>query len=130
MSVLIGEIIVCGQRTGGDVQLRIFGDEFYARYESLEGYTVVYDEDCGCYCYAILAAGRFVSSGVPIPKPLPAGLMKHLKEDPLVRNEKFEQNYNHFRPREIDPDASRTRVFGPDDGLLTGRKLHRGRCAD
>ena len=60
MSVLIGEIIVCGQRTGGDVQLRIFGDEFYARYESLEGYTVVYDEDCGCYCYSILAVGRFV----------------------------------------------------------------------
>ena len=126
MSVLIGEIIVCGQRTGGDVQLRIFGDEFYARYESLDGYTVVYDEDCGCYCYAILASGRLVSSGVPVPKPRPAGLLKHLKEDPLVRNEKFEQNYNHFRPREVDPDSSRTRVLGPDEGLLTGRKLHRG----
>ncbi len=126
MSVLIGEIVVCGQRTGGDVQLRIFGDEFYARYETLDGYTVVFDEDHGSYCYAILASGRFVSSGVPIPKRRPTRLMKHLKEDPLVRNEKFEQNYNHFRPREVDPDSSRTRVLGPDDGLLTGRKLHRG----
>ncbi len=89
MSVLIGETIVCGQRTGGDVQLRIFGDEFYARYETNEGYTVVVDKDYGCYCYALLATGRFLSSGIPIGKPLPDGVSKHLKEDPDVRNEKF-----------------------------------------
>lgn len=126
MSNLIGETIVCGQRTCGEVQLRIFGDEFYGRYETLEGYTVVFDKDYGGYCYALLAAGRFVSSGVPIGKPLPDGLRKHLKEEPDVRNEKFEQNYNLFRPREIDPDSSGTRTIGPDDGLLDGRKLHQG----
>ena len=126
MSVLIGEMIVCGQRTGGEVQLRIFGDEFYARYETPDGYTVVFDKDYGGYCYALLAAGRFVSSGVPIGKPLPAGLRKHLKEDPEVRNEKFERNYSLFRPPEIDPDASGTRTLGPDGGLLDGRKLSRG----
>lgn len=126
MSVLVGETIVCGQRTGGEVQLRIFGDEFYARYETVDGYTVVFDKDYGRYCYALLAAGRFVSSGVPIGKPLPAGLRKHLKEDPDVRNEKFERNYNLLRPREIDPDSSGTRTFGPDGGLLDGRKLSQG----
>jgi len=126
MSVLIGEMIVCGQRTGGEVQLRIFGDEFYARYETPDGYTVVFDKDYGGYCYALLAAGRFVSSGVPIGKPLPAGLRKHLKEDPEVRNEKFERNYNLFRPPEIDPDSSGTRTLGPDGGLLDGRKVNQG----
>ncbi|MCF6188181.1 MAG: M6 family metalloprotease domain-containing protein [Desulfobulbaceae bacterium] len=126
MSVLIGEMIVCGQRTGGEVQLRIFGDEFYARYETVDGYTVVFDKDYGGYCYALLAAGRFVSSGVPIGKPLPAGLRKHLKEAPEVRNEKFAQNYSLFRAPEIDPDSSGTRTLGPDGGLLDGRKLNQG----
>lgn len=127
MSAVIGEAIVCGQRCGGDIQLRIFGDEFYARYETLEGYTVVFDKDCGCYCYALLAAGRFVSSGIPIGKPLPDGLRRHLKEAPDVRNDKFEQNYDLLRPREADPDSSATRTLGPDDGLLSGRRLNQGK---
>ncbi len=126
MSVLIGDTIVCGQHAGGDVQLNIFGDEFYARYETLDGYTVVFDKDHGCYCYALLASGRFVSSGAPIGKPLPDGLRKHLKEESAVYNEKFELNYNRLRPRETDPDLSATRTIGPDDGLLSGRKLHQG----
>ena len=126
MSVLIGDTIVCGQHTGGDIQLNIFGDEFYARYETLDGYTVVFDKDHGCYCYALLASGRFVSSGVPIGKLLPDGLRKHLKEEPAVYNEKFELNYNRLRPREAAPDSSATRTIGPDDGLLEGRKLHQG----
>ncbi len=126
MSVLIGDTIVCGQHTGGDVQLKIFGDEFYARYETLDGYTVVFDKGHGCYCYALLAAGRFVSSGAPVGKPLPDGLRKHLKEKPAVYNEKFELSYNRLHPRETDPDSSATRTIGPDDGLLEGRKLHQG----
>ena len=126
MSALIGETIVCGQHTGGEVQLRIFGDEFYARHETLDGYTVVYDNDVGRYCYAVLGAGRFISSGVYIGKPLPVGLRKHLKETPSVRNEKFELNYSLFRPREIEVDTGASRTLGLDDGLLGGRKLHRG----
>ncbi len=126
MSVLTGEVIVSGQRVGGDVQIRIFGDEFYARYEALDGYTVVFDKDYGGYCYALSASGRFVSSGIPIGKPVPTSLRKHLKEDPAIRNDKFERNYNRLRPREVDPDSSATRTIGPDDGLLEGRKLHQG----
>ncbi len=126
MSALNGETIVCGQRTGSDVQLRIFGDEFYARYETVDGYTVVFDKNYGGYCYAMLATGRFVSSGIPIGKPLPQGLHKHLKEEPSLRNEKFEQNYNRLRTVERDADTSATFTLGPDDGLLNGRKLHQG----
>jgi len=126
MSVQNGEIIVCGQHTGGDVQLRIFGDEFYARYETLDGYTVVYDKTVGAYCYARLASGRFVSSGVPMSKKKPEGLVKHLMEDPEVRNEKFEKKYALIRPREIDVDLSASRTLGPDEGLLGGRKLLHG----
>jgi len=126
MSALIGETIVCGQHTGDDVQLKIIGDEFYARYETLDGYTVLYDKNYGGYCYALLAAGRFVSSGIPIGKPQPAGMSKHLKEVPNVRNEKFGRSYERTRPREDNPDTSATRTLGPDGGLLSGRKLHKG----
>ena len=127
MSALTGETLICGQRSGAEAQLRIFGDEFYARYETLDGYSAVFDKGVGCYCYALLAVGRFVSSGTPIRKPAPNRLQKHLKEDPDVRNEKFEQNYNLFRPREIDADSSGSRTLGPDGGLLGGRKLHQGK---
>ena len=126
MSSLNGDLIVCDQHTGGPVQLRASGDEFYARYEDLSGYTVVYDTDRGCYCYTTLAAGRFVSTGVPLYKPPPTGLRRHLKEAPAVRNEKFERRYERLRPRESESSASVSRTLGPDGGLPEGRKLTRG----
>ncbi len=52
------------QEKGPEVQLRVYGDEFYSRYENMDGYTVVYDQDHGLYCYALLISGEFVSSGV------------------------------------------------------------------
>lgn len=59
------------QKQGGDVQLRVYGDEFYARYETMDGYTVVYDTDKETYCYAALAKGYLISSGAPLYKPVP-----------------------------------------------------------
>ena len=126
MSALEGEIIVSGQHEGGDIQLRIFGDEFYARYETLSGYSVVYDVDKGQYCYAILAGGHLVSSGIPSSKSPPAGIHKHLQEDGVIRALKFDENYSIIRPREITNNGSATRTLGRDSGLLTGRKLHEG----
>lgn len=126
MSHLDGIVVSCGQSAGPEIQLRIFGDEFYARYETLAGYTVVYDLDKGRYCYATLAVGCFVSSGVPANKPAPLGLRKHLTEDMDVRNEKFEARHKTLRPEPDAGDRSATRTFGPDNGLLTGRKLTSG----
>ena len=126
MSSLNGEVIVCGQHSGDPVQLRIFGDEFYARYETLEGYSVVYDTTCRSYCYATLARGHFVSTGVLACHAPPAGLKRHLKELTEVRNEKFGRRYATLRPRESSSGSSESRTLGPDDGLLEGRKLSRG----
>lgn len=126
MSSLNGEIIACGQRTGGDIPLHIYGDEFYARYETVDGYTVVYDSDLGRYCYATLAAGRLVSTGVHTGKPVPAEIRRHLKEGAEVRNEKFGRRYEQLRPRESDSGSMTTRTLGPDDGLLEGRKHFSG----
>lgn len=126
MSSLNGEVIVCGQRIGDPVQLRIYGDEFYGRRETLDGYTTVYDSSRHCYCYATLAVGHFMSTGIPTSKPVPGELRRHLKEDPKVRNEKFGLRYGHIRPPEETADLGVMRTLGPEDGLLQGRKLHTG----
>ena len=126
MSSLNGEVILCDQHVGEPLQLKIFGDEFYARRETQDGYTVVYDSERRCYSYATLAVGRFVSSGIPVYKPAPPGLRRHLKEDAEVRNEKFGQRYARIRPPEEDADVGVMRTLGPDGGLLNGRKLHTG----
>ena len=66
MSAVFGEIRVFTQEKGPDVRLRVFGDEFYARHETVDGYTCLYDAGLGLYCYATLSDGHFTSTGIPI----------------------------------------------------------------
>ena len=127
MSSLNEEVTLVDQGVGDSLQLRIFGDEFYARRETLDGYTVIYDTEQRRYCYAILAVGRFVSTGIPTYKPAPRNLRRHIKENPEVRNEKFGLRYARIRPPEEDAETGLMRTLGPDGGLLNGRKLHKGR---
>jgi M6 family metalloprotease-like protein len=126
MSSLNGEVILADQGVGDALQLRIFGDEFYARRETLDGYTVLYDSEQRRYCYSTLAVGRFISTGVPVYKPVPRNLRRHLKEDPEVRNEKFALRYASIRPPERDAVTGLVHTLGPEGGLLSGRSLHRG----
>ena len=125
MSAIFGERLIFGQHKGPDIELRVFGDEFYARYETLQGYTVVYDLDLGRYCYAELENGRFVSSGAPISKPVPYGLRRRIKEAPTERNQKFKQRYTALRLQEKSFGASSNvmHTFGSNSGLLTGRQV-------
>jgi len=125
MSAIFGERLIFGQHNGPNIELRVFGDEFYARYETLQGYTVVYDLDRSHYCYAVLEDGRFVSSGAPVSKPVPYGLRRKLKETSGVHNEKFKQRYTAVRLQEKPFGASSNvmRTFGRSSGLLAGRQL-------
>lgn len=125
MSAIFGERLIFGQHNGPDIELRVFGDEFYARYETLQGYTVVYDLDKGLYCYALLDNGRFVSSGSPVSKPVPAGLSRNLKETADIRNKKFNQRYSSLRLKEniLNASSNFMRTYGPNSGLLEGRQL-------
>ena len=52
-----GERAFLGQANGPDVELVVYGTELYARYETLDGYSVVYDETLGLFCYARIVAG-------------------------------------------------------------------------
>ncbi|HEV2124305.1 MAG TPA: hypothetical protein VGW38_16230, partial [Chloroflexota bacterium] len=127
MSAIFGETLSFGQENGPDIRLVVIGDEFYARYETLDGYTVVYDVDLGLFCYATLRDGRFVSTGVPTTSPPPEGVRRHLQESEEVRHEQYEAKRRLMRP----PDEARVfadtfRTLGPNEGLLNGRRVNRG----
>lgn len=126
MSAIIGETLIFQQENGSDVELVVFGDEFYARYETKDGYTVVYDPDLGLYCYAVLMKGRFASSGIPVAKRPPADLRRGLRESEEARNEKFEQRYADLRPPSVSAASNIERTFGRNNGLLDGRRVSEG----
>jgi M6 family metalloprotease-like protein len=126
MSAITGEILTFSQEKGPDVKLRVFGDEFYSRYENLDGYTVVYDIDLGQFCYAYLFKGEFVSSGVDLSHAPPEKIWRHLKESELVRNAKFEARYAKMNPP-IEPQPTATlKTIGLNKGLLTDRRVSEG----
>jgi len=126
MSTIVGERLIFGQQEGDNVTLVVFGDEFYARYETVNGYTVVYDLNFGCYCYAEVIDGQLVSSTIPISKRPPTGIRKHLSASPRNRNEEFRSRYNTLRPRESVGETQVMRTLGPNSGLLTGRQVNQG----
>jgi len=126
MSVIRGETLVFSQEGGPDVELVVFGDEFYARYETTDGYTVVYDDPIGHFCYARLVEGELASSKRPTKKGPPPGLRKHIRESAEVRNRKFLSRYRELRQPEpgLSPDIFLS--FGRNDGLLDGETVGTG----
>ncbi len=106
MSAIFGETLSFPQENGPDVELRVFGDEFYSRRETQEGYTVIYDESLGQYCYAILQEGEFASSRIVISEPPSTGLQPHLEEAAPIQHEKFSRRYSQLRPSESDIDPN------------------------
>lgn len=127
MSAIFGEGLSFGQRSGPEVRLIVHGDEFYARHETEDGYTAVYDDAQGLFCYAVLVGGAFVSSQAPISGGPPPHLPRHLQEVPAVRRGKRAARRTIVRPRSTAralAEANFTR--GPNSGLLEGRRLSIG----
>jgi hypothetical protein len=93
MTAIFGEVVSLAQRKGPDIKLRVFGDEFYARYETEDGYTVIYDQNRGLFVYALLKEGRFISSGIGLDLIPPSGILPHLEESPEVRQSKAKTRF-------------------------------------
>src|SRR4029453_6105806 len=127
MSAIFGERLRYPQEAGPDVQLMVWGDEFYARRETISGYTGVYDQKLGLYCYAQLAQGWFVTTRVPISKPPPPEIPPYLNQWPLVRGRRFAVRSRVCHPPSPADDPNLEFTFGPADGLLPGRQVSRGR---
>jgi len=126
MSAIFGERLTFPQGDGSMAELIVYGDEFHAHYETVSGYSAIHDLDLGMWCYALPASGRLVSSGVPIDKPAPPGLRRHLKESPQVRTETIRRRYETLRPRDLPLLSGMSRTFGANRGLLSGRRVSRG----
>ncbi len=124
MSAIFGELLTFPQKSGPEVRLRVYGDEHYARYEDIDGYTAVYDDAAGLFCYARLAGTRLVSTGVPLGRPVPAGVVRHLQESAAMKRARMEQRRVMRGPLPVADEVVRT--FGPNQGLLTGRRLSLG----
>ena len=107
MSAIVDEILIFGQQEGENCPLRVNGDEFYARYETLEGYTVVYDTKRACYCYAVLDEGSLVSCGVPIPKRAPAGTRRHDRPRDGASRHAARARARALAPMMVDQPAAR-----------------------
>ena len=79
---LMGDVVTIREPDGSRVELRVWGDEFYAVGETIDGYTVVRDGATGLLSYAELSPdGReLISTGVPAGQAPPArGLTKHVR---------------------------------------------------
>jgi hypothetical protein len=97
MSAIFGEKLTFPQEKGPEVKLVVNGDEFYAQYETEDGYSVVYDKVLGLFCYAFLKEGSFFSSKISINKSPPPDLEKHLQEGGSVRLAKADQSARRKR---------------------------------
>jgi hypothetical protein len=100
MTGIFGEKLTFSQEKGPDVQLVVHGDEYYARYETEDGYPVIYDDNLGLFCYALLVDGKFVPSGVPITDKPPPEAKQHAKEADSVRHAKAAEKIAKRSPPE------------------------------
>ena len=130
MSAIFGETLTFGQRSGPDVRLLVFGDEFYARYETrgrlhrrLRRWT------SGSSATPCWSNGAFVSSGAPISRAgRPPDVPRHLQEAPGCAAASFAAR------RASDAPAHGRRQRAPSGvapsarsaGLLRGRQLSSG----
>jgi hypothetical protein len=85
MTGVFGQRAMLGQGRGPDVELVVDGNERYANYETPTGYSVIYDEDQGLFCYARVRDGRFESTGVPATDPPPPDVEPHARESDEIR---------------------------------------------
>jgi len=92
-----------GQENGPDIELIVSGTELYATYETLEGYSVVYDDSLGLFCYSRLVNGRFESTAVPATSAPPDGVLLHGRETDEVRTQKIRE-----REKQMDRRIRRT----------------------
>ena len=83
------------QPGGTTVQLHGWGDEFYAFFESLDGYTVVFDPAAKAYYYASLSPDqqRLLPTKLQVGKGNPAklGIAKHLRISAEARKAQAEE---------------------------------------
>ncbi|WP_019499762.1 hypothetical protein [Pseudanabaena sp. PCC 6802] len=96
---VFGEKASLGQANGSDVDLIVRGTEFYATYETPEGFPAIYDDSLGLFCYARVVGGRFETTGISVTSPPPPGVERHATESDEVRIRKIEERTQQMDQR-------------------------------
>ncbi|MCX6899401.1 MAG: M6 family metalloprotease domain-containing protein, partial [Verrucomicrobia bacterium] len=95
------------QPDGTLVNLHGWGNDFHAVFETLDGYTVVFDQTRKAYCYARLTAnGELVSTGAEVHRcnPSTLGLNKGLRMSVEVQKREARVRYQQWEARmQIQP---------------------------
>ncbi|MCL6589268.1 MAG: M6 family metalloprotease domain-containing protein [Firmicutes bacterium] len=104
-----GEIFKFKQPDGSFVQAKIYGDEYYQRAESLDGYTICRDKN-GWLCYAVLNAdgSEFVSSGVIY--------RGDVNSDPPLKNQKIQKGLKLNKKFIMEKVNKNRRLLNPEAG--------------
>ena len=122
-----GDVVTIRQPDGSPVALQVWGDEFYAVGETLDGYTVVRDESTGLLCYAALSSdGReLVSTGTPAGQEPPSGLEPHIRIDPGAASAQARSSRDDFERLAYEslPTVPRSGARGPTTGSVVGITL-------
>ncbi|MFP4380982.1 MAG: M6 family metalloprotease domain-containing protein [Candidatus Sumerlaeia bacterium] len=86
---------------GNTFDVRVWGDEFYQRVETLDGYTLVRDPKTGSFCYAVPAddGNGLISSGKSpaLVRGRELGLEKHLAESSEIIAQKATARRKHMQ---------------------------------
>ncbi len=125
MSGIYGEILTFPQKSGPDIRLRVFGNHDYSRYETITGFTVIHDHDLGLFCYASESDHRLVSTRVPVDQTPPFSIVRHLS-DTVTATGSMREGERSAESVEARIHHTIDRTFGPNQGLLNGRKLSIG----
>lgn len=99
-----GRAIAYKQPGGKTIQLKVLGDEFYARTITPEGYTVVYNPATQAYHYARIDSNgnELVATSLVVGVDRPVGLRKGIELSGEKRQQKWEA-----RQQKFDADLNR-----------------------
>ncbi len=100
---VFGEVFDVHQPDGALIKVRIWGDEFYQVFESLDGYTLVRDPKSKEICYAELSAdeNELVSTGISASRPLPDNLeiKRHIRINKQAARAQIRTSRSRFDAR-------------------------------
>jgi hypothetical protein len=110
-----GESVVIGQPDGSVLEVRVWGDEYFAHGETIEGYTVTRDEESGFLCYARLSGDEcsLISTGVPASNEPLVDLKKHIRIAEGAAREQACRTREEFERRQLETLSSPVRTGRP-----------------
>ncbi|MEO5913987.1 MAG: M6 family metalloprotease domain-containing protein [Luteolibacter sp.] len=120
------------QPNGQVVQLRVFGDEHYARTETPAGFTLVFNDADSTYYYANLSAdgNSLVPTQIRAEDAAPAGLEKHIDLSKAKIQEISDASYTKFDAERDQKWSKRVQAVKKIRNAAKGAELRGAEAAE